>query len=138
MKCEDIRDHFQAVGEWVNWGRTTDTFKAGEPDRDARTVAVVWKPTLTALKEALERGADLVVAHESLAVKAVNGDPEPEIKFALPSEKPLFDWLAETELVVFRCHDFWDGFPDEGIRWAWQRGLELRGKIVEDAYRVVT
>jgi len=30
MNCRDIHEHLKEKGTWVNWGRTTDTFKAGD------------------------------------------------------------------------------------------------------------
>jgi putative NIF3 family GTP cyclohydrolase 1 type 2 len=134
MRCIDIHDHLRERGTWVNWERTTDTFKAGDPEKTVRKVAVAWKPTWDALKEAHSRGADLFVGHESICVNAVNGSPEPEIVFALDSEKPKFEWLAESGLTVYRCHDVWDRFPQTGIRCAWQEGLELGGQVVVDQY----
>jgi len=134
MKCVDVHHHLRSQAPWVDWDRTTDTFKAGDPDKTVRTVAVAWKPTWDALKEAHRRGADLFVGHESICVNAVNGSPEPEIVFALDSEKPKFDWLAESGLTVYRCHDVWDRFPEVGIRCAWREGLELGGQIAVDRY----
>ena len=134
MRCIDIHENFRKHGNWVNWKRTTDTFKAGDPEKPVHTIAVAWKPSWGALGEAHGRGADLFVAHESICVNAVNGSPEPEVVFALDSERPKFDWLAETGLVVYRCHDFWDRFPGQGIRWAWQKGLQLGGEVVADDY----
>ena len=132
MDSTDIQNHFRERGTWVDWGNTTDTIKAGDPTRPVKTVAVAWKASWEALREAVSRGADLFVSHESICVKAVNGSPEPEIVFALPSEKPKFEWIEETGLVVYRCHDFWDRFSGEGIRDSWQRGLEIGDRIVAD------
>lgn len=118
----------------MNWEHTTDTFKAGDPDREVTTIAVAWKATWDALRQAHDFGAQLFVSHESICVRAVNGDPSPEVTFALPSEKPKFDWLEESGLVVYRCHDFWDRYPQEGVRWSWQQGLNLGGRVVADHY----
>jgi putative NIF3 family GTP cyclohydrolase 1 type 2 len=134
MKCMDIHDHLRQCVEGIDWTRTTDTFKAGDPERIVRTVAVAWKASWAALREAHARGAELFVSHESICVRAVNGSPEPEVVFALETEKPKFDWLQESGLVVYRCHDVWDRFPGQGIRSAWQQGLALKGQIVVDQY----
>ena len=134
MKCIDIHNHLRERGDWVNWEQTTDTFKAGDENKPVETVAVAWKPTWDALREAHSRGADLFVGHESICVNAVNGSPEPEVVFALESEAPKFEWLAESGMTVYRCHDVWDRFPEFGIRDAWPRGLELGGEILGDPY----
>jgi putative NIF3 family GTP cyclohydrolase 1 type 2 len=136
MKCIDIHNHFRSTetAKLVNWERTTDTFKAGDPSKPVRKVAVAWKASWDALKEAAAKGADLFVSHESICVNAENGSPEPEVKFALPSEMPKFEWLEKSGLVVYRCHDVWDRFPEIGIRDTWQRELKLGGKIIKDEY----
>ncbi|MFC1639382.1 Nif3-like dinuclear metal center hexameric protein [Gemmatimonadota bacterium] len=134
MRCLDIATHFRSRGSWVDWGSTTDTFKTGDPSKPVRRVAVAWKASWDALREAVNRGADLFVSHESICVNAENGSPDPEIVHALPTELPKFEWLEETGLVVYRCHDFWDRYPNEGIRDSWQRGLDIGAGIVADEY----
>ena len=134
MIARDLDAHFRQVGTWVDWHHTTDWFKAGDPERTVSRIAVAWKANWPALKEAHARGADLFVSHESVCVEAVNYDPDPEAKFALPAEKPKFDWLRETGLVVYRCHDFWDNYPEDGIRWTWQRALDIGSDLVGDEY----
>lgn len=134
MICSDIHNHFRKIGTWVNWDKTTDTFKAGDPSKPVRKVAVAWKASWDALREAVSQGADLFISHESICVHAVNGSPEPEVVFALPSEKPKFDWLEKTDLVVYRCHSVWDRFPGEGIRDTWRAGLKIGDRIFADKY----
>ena len=137
--CRDLDEHFRKIGTWVDWDNTTDTFKSGDATNPVQKVAVAWKASWDAMKEAVSRGADLFISHESICVNAVNGSPKPEKVFALPSEKPKFDWLEKTGLVVYRCHNVWDRFPKEGIRDTWQRELKLGNKIIADDYpRYVT
>jgi putative NIF3 family GTP cyclohydrolase 1 type 2 len=134
--CTDIANHFKTTdaGKMVNWSRTTDTFKCGDPSKSVKKVAVAWKASFDALREAVSKGADLFISHESICVNAQNGSTEQEVVFALPSEKEKFDWLAKTGLVVYRCHDVWDRFPKIGIRDTWQKGLNIGNKIVADQY----
>ena len=136
LTCMDIANHFKATdaGKMVNWNNTTDTFKSGDPSRSVKKVAVAWKASWDALREAVSKGADLFISHESICVNAKNGSTEQEVVFALPSEKEKFDWLAKTGLVVYRCHDVWDRFPKIGIRDTWQRELKFGNKIVVDQY----
>ena len=134
MRCIDIHEHFKAKSDWVDWNHTTDTFKAGDPEKEVRTIAVGWKANWDSMREAVDRGADLFISHESICVEAVNGSTEQERFFALPSEVPKFDWLEDTGLTVYRCHDCWDRYPSIGIRHSWQRGLEIGEKIVTDEY----
>jgi putative NIF3 family GTP cyclohydrolase 1 type 2 len=136
LKGSDIASHLESLGPWIDPETTTDTFKAGDPSKPVRTIAVAWKADRDALKEAFNRGADLFISHESIGVNAQNGSKEPDSVFALPTEKPKFDWLDETGLVVYRCHDVWDRYPALGVRDAWLAGLELGGKIYADKYPI--
>lgn len=135
MKIHDLEAHFRSAGDWVNWDDTVDGVKAGDPDREIQKIAVAWNPTWDALKEAHARGADLFISHESVAVRGNKGLEEPS---ALPTEKPKFEWLRETGIVVWRCHDFWDIYPEEGIRASWHRGLRLEGRIIAEDRVLVT
>lgn len=136
ITCMDIHNHFKSTetAKKVNWERTTDTFKCGDPSKSVKKVAVAWKARWDSLREAAERGADLFISHESICVNAQNGSSEPEVVFALPTEKPKFEWLEKTGLVVYRCHDVWDRFPKIGIRDTWQQMLKIGDKIVVDDY----
>ena len=134
MNGYDLENHFEAQGTWIDWENTTDGFKAGDPSAPVSKVAVAWKANWTALRRAVELEADLFVSHESIAVGAVNNSGRQDVEFALPSERPKFDWLERTGLPVYRCHDLWDRFAGEGIRDSWQRGLQLGGEIAGDAF----
>jgi hypothetical protein len=72
MTCLDIATHFRKQGTWVDWERTTDTFKAGNPSVPVQRVAVAWKASWDALREAASARADLFISHESICVNAVN------------------------------------------------------------------
>jgi hypothetical protein len=39
-KCVDIHAHLRQCVDGIDWTHTTDTFKAGDPERIVRTVAV--------------------------------------------------------------------------------------------------
>ena len=134
LVCQDIADHFQQVGKWVNWQQTTDTFKSGNPQKPVKKVVVAWKASMEAIEKAISYQADMFISHESICVNAKNDSPEPEEVFALPSEQTKFDLLRKSGLTVYRCHNFWDRFPGEGIRDSWLRGLNLDGKIIADSY----
>lgn len=132
--CQDLAEHFHKRGTWVTWHQTTDRFTCGDPGKPVHKVSVVWKASLSAIEEAIAQKADLLISHESICVNADNQSTEPEEIFSLPSEKVKFDLLKKSGLTVYRCHDFWDRFPEQGVRDSWQRGLKLNGKIIVDAY----
>lgn len=130
----EIEKHFRKVGNWVNWKQTTDTFKFGDPKKEIQKVAVAWKINSDSIKKAMEMEADLFISHESICVNTPNSEMVPEINFAMPTELPKFDLMKEADLLVYRCHDLWDGFPEIGIRDTWRRKLELGDNIIGDKY----
>jgi putative NIF3 family GTP cyclohydrolase 1 type 2 len=135
MNVSDIHEHFRTCGTWVTWDKTADRVTAGDPSRPVRKVAVCWKASWEALRQAVDGGADLFISHESICVNAVSQAIEPESTFALESEKAKFQWLEQSGLVVYRCHDFWDAYPGgTGIRDSWRDGLQLGGKIEVDSF----
>ena len=72
-----------------------------------------------------EPGCNLFVTHEPLYVS--DGDSSrlmgPEDAWVRKKE-----WLEETGMVVYRCHDFWDDYPEDGIHGAWARWLGFEGE----------
>ena len=130
LTCQDIANHLQGKGNWVDWDKTVDTFKAGDPSRLVKKVAVAWKPSFDALSEAYSRGADMFISHESIFVRGNGASKE----VTIPTEKPKYDWLTKTGMVVYRCHDLWDRFPKLGVRDTWQKELNIGDKIIVDEY----
>jgi len=134
MKCKSVDEHFRSLGKWVNWEKTTDIFSFGSSEDEIEKIAVAWKPTLFALKEAKTNGANLFISHESIGVKAVNGSMKQDIEFMLESERDLFDFMEASSLVVYRCHEFLDAMPEWGVMHAWQKSLQLGGRTIVDEY----
>jgi len=131
MKAKELHEHFKSVGRWVNWERTVDRFLAGNPDVEVEGIAVSWMPTFPNLENALKAGCNLFVTHEPLYAvtiddqgKVIGGTPfiDPHLRGI---RKKIFDkndvwvkkqkWLEEVGMTVYRCHDFWDDFPEMGI-----------------------
>jgi len=126
MKAKELCEHMQKVGTWVNWEDTCDQFLAGNPESEVTGIAVSWMPTFSTLTKALEAKSNLFVTHEPLY--AVSLDVEGRI-IPRSFEGLHLDqndawvkkrkWLDETGMVVYRCHDSWDDFPEKGIHGAW-------------------
>jgi len=135
------------VGVWVDWENTVDRFLAGNPSSEVNGIAVSWMPTLPNLERALNAGCNLFVTHEPLyAVKiddegnVVGGTPfiDPHLRGIKEKRFSKDDawvkkqrWLEETGMTVYRCHDFWDDSPEEGIHGAWADWLGFNGKPIK-------
>lgn len=103
--------------------RTVDEFLAGDPDAEVRGVAVTMMATFDVLRDAAERGLDLVVTHEPLyfdhhgasdAQLVAEGDPVHAAKSA---------FVAEHGLVVFHLHDVWHDREPDGVLTGTARAL---------------
>jgi putative NIF3 family GTP cyclohydrolase 1 type 2 len=136
----------QKVETWVDWEFTVDQFLAGDPESDVTGIAVSWMPTFSNLKTALDAKCNLFVTHEPLFTlvldkegKIIGGsilsDPHIGAETAYSFDQndvwvKKKKWLDETGIVVYRCHDFWDDFPEIGIHGAWANWLGLTEKPV--------
>ena len=140
----------QKVGKWVNWEKTVDQFLFGDKDSEVSGIAVSWMPTFANLEKASDARCNLFVTHEPLYAVMVDG--EGKISGGSPSVdshlRPLlglpfsrgdvwvkkYEWLKKTETTVYRCHDFWDDYPDVGIHGAWADWLGLGEPVASKKY----
>ncbi len=143
MKSIELLNHFRRVGKWVNWERTFDQFLYGEPETEVKGIAVSWMPTLTNLKKALKEGCNVFITHEALFAAKIDDEgniiESPIIKDRharwVTGKRKLdaddiwirkMEWLEQNNLVVLRCHDFWDNYPDIGVHGAWATWLGFK------------
>jgi putative NIF3 family GTP cyclohydrolase 1 type 2 len=132
MNTNDIREHLLARAPWVNREATVDTVKAGDPEREVRSVGVGWISSIDNLRRAHELGCDLFITHEPTFWE--HAAPERRGRLVEPGlTKQRF--LDETGLVVLRVHDIWDNWPEIGIRDSWAAGLGLTHFLAEDETR---
>ena len=122
MKAIDLDRHLREKATWVDWRKTVDTFKAGDPETEVNAIAVGWMSTQAALAEAHRRGCNFFVTHEPTFYNHEDNDAW---WFETESAKRKCAFLEETQMVVYRCHDVWDQMPDVGIPDSWGRYLGL-------------
>lgn len=125
MRARELHDHCKSIGRWVDWDNTVDKILVGNPDTKITGITVSWMPTLDSLIRASELGCNLFVTHEPLYISD-------------PDETRLIDlgdpwvtkkaWIHENNLVIYRCHDFWDDYPDVGIHGSWAKWLGFNEK----------
>ena len=127
MRASDLDHHMRQVGTWVDWSHTVDTFKSGETSTDVQGIAVAWQSQWSTLKAAHAVGCNLFVTHEPTFYVHRDDDPGPYADAHTAAKRA---WLAETGMVVYRCHDVWDVMPEHGIRDSWARGLGLGGPLL--------
>jgi putative NIF3 family GTP cyclohydrolase 1 type 2 len=127
LTARDVETYLRSLGPWVDEAKTCDSFKAGDPDREVKAVAVSWMSTCGALREAQARRCDLFITHEPTFYSHYDNDPSFDADRST-IEKRKF--LKETGMVVYRCHDVWDRVPEIGILDSWAKTLGFEGKPV--------
>jgi len=131
MKAIDLLEHFLSRADWVDGENTVDKIIVGDAEKDVSSGLVTWISRFAAVRDAVERGFDVLITHEPTfyshrnELDAISGTDTtlsvPEIQTA--RRKKLF--IDDSGLVILRIHDCWDRWPEIGIPWAWARFLEL-------------
>ncbi|NLS78500.1 MAG: hypothetical protein GXY76_14705 [Chloroflexi bacterium] len=131
MTPEDLARYFRERSPWMNRPHSPDGFKVGDPARPLTKVAVSWKPNWEALRRAVELGCEMFIGHESIFVDATVGSEfDPPQYHELERDKA--QWIRESGLCIYRCHDTIDYWPEIGIRDAWAKGLGFSQREVPD------
>lgn len=121
IRAHEVHEHMREVGQWVNWEEpTSDGFVCGEPTRLVGRLAVMWAATTDALKMAAEDGCDMVITHEPVFYASSMEQALGFRRFDVEKKKKLVDELG---LIIYRCHDVWDRYPEIGVLDSWCKGL---------------
>ena len=132
LRAREAHEHLRSVGTWVDWeGRTCDGFKYGDPDTEVTGIAVGWQSLQSALEEAQAKGCNLFITHEPTFYNHMDDDAA--AKATEPAQRKMA-FLERTGMVVYRCHDVWDIFPELGIVDAWSEFLGLGKPIAQAKY----
>lgn len=124
-KVSDILGHMREVGTWVDWDNTVDGVIVGSEDAEVRQAAVAWMPSYEALREAIELGCQLFIAHEPTFYTHRH---ELDHIGEWPGADQKKRFIEQSGLTVLRNHDTWDNMPEVGIPWSWARFLKVEGE----------
>ncbi len=132
MKASEIESYLQSLDTgWVDWSKTVDTFKAGDPNIEVTGIAVAWMTYTSALERAIELGCNLFITHEPTYYNHLDTD-EKIFRFDYVARKREF--LTTSGLAVLRCHDLWDQMPGIGVPDSWGKKLDLGDPIDGSTY----
>ena len=119
---------FHSLAPWLDLETTVDRIIIGDPAVEVSRLVVTWMSTFDACRAAVERDCQLIVTHEptfwshrdELATSGAVAHPVWQAAFARKRQ-----FIQDHGLVILRCHDVWDFFPEIGIPFAWARFLGL-------------
>lgn len=119
MRIQEVHDFLRETAFWNNWSHTCDGFLWGDPARDLKGIAVCWSSMKPQLQEAVQKGCNMYITHEPLYSYVKHN------QYVHPLEGEKAKLLRESRIVVYRCHDVLDMFPEIGIPDSWARFLGL-------------
>ena len=122
MRAIEVHEHFKGKGTWVDWNNTCDEILWGDSEAEVDGIAVCWTTNIDQLREAIDKSCNLFVCHEPL-YHYPNSSPD-----ISPREFEKKEFLRDSGLVIYRCHDFWDVMPEIGIVDSWSKFLGFEGK----------
>ena len=132
VRARDIHAYLRSLNRgWINAEETVDTFKSGNPEAEVKGIAVAWMSYTWALKRALELGLNMFITHEPTYFEHRDNDPG-MFEIGGVSKKKRF--IDESGIIILRCHDLWDRYPDIGITDGWAKQLGFSNPVFKDGY----
>jgi len=110
---------------------TVDLIIAGDGDVEITGIAVGWMSYTWALREAVALGCNVFITHEPTFCAHRDND---ESIFRFPAVAAKRQFIADSGLVVIRCHDLWDKYPRLGIPDSWAETLGMGEAIDGEGY----
>lgn len=131
LRARDVKDYLWSLGDWVDFKKTVDTFKAGDPDTQVKGIAVAWMGYTWALRRAVELGSNLFITHEPTYYDHWDRTSEAS---ELETVRAKREFIEKSGLVILRCHDMWDQYPKLGIPDAWAQALGFVNPVAGSGY----
>ena len=130
--------HYENIVKWIE-AKTghplnrDEGLRFGVPAEPLRKVMICWMATLTAIEEAAQWGADLIIAHEALfhPYYLIGKELPPEDYLSWKANAVRINMLSRAQLAVMRCH----GSADEiCIFDAFLKKLNLKGSMEGEGF----
>jgi putative NIF3 family GTP cyclohydrolase 1 type 2 len=132
LRAGDVQAYLRSLNRgWIDEEKTVDTFKSGSPAAEITGIAVAWMSYTWALKRALELGLNMFITHEPTYFEHRDNDPA---MFEIEGVSAKKRFIEESGIVILRCHDLWDRYPDIGITDGWARLLGFSDPVFKEGY----
>ena len=127
MKAKEFFKLLQS-GSTFGDGRTCDTLKAGDEEKEIKKVAFTMFATVDIIREAAKWGADILITHEPTYYN--HYDEMPDYPAAI-QKRAL---IEESGLVIYRYHDFMHFRPTDRITDGVLKEIGIDGKLSKTPY----
>jgi putative NIF3 family GTP cyclohydrolase 1 type 2 len=127
ITVQDVLDKLiEPVGKIQN---TVDTLKFGDPDMEVKGIVTSFMPTQHVIQQAITMGANLLITHEGLFYSHMD---HTEILENNPVYLEKRNLIKESEIAIFRFHDYWHRYQPDGIMVGLVRALGWQSYIIEN------
>ncbi|MBO5308016.1 MAG: Nif3-like dinuclear metal center hexameric protein [Lentisphaeria bacterium] len=134
MTVQDLLEELKKLNNSnVNYDKTVDTVKCGDISRTVTKVGVTMFATADIIRQAAERGMELLITHEP----TFYGDKETVLADdpVMTAKQTL---LKESNIVLYRYHDHPHAMPEDMIDNGTIYASGLKGTITGKPYWAVT
>lgn len=107
---------------------SVDRIIIGDPDTEVKKIGTAWMPYWETCREAVNKGINVLIVHEPTFYSHWDMD-EKEGDYPDLREKKA-EWIMDNGLVIIRCHDVWDKYPETGIPFALGQALGFSNKDI--------
>jgi putative NIF3 family GTP cyclohydrolase 1 type 2 len=132
LTVKDFQQYLRSLTEVQE--PSVDQIIIGNPDAPVKKVGTAWMPYLKTIREAIDKGINLLVAHEPtfythLDLQPSDWDyhsaPEPAktAYFKASGDKQML--IKTHDFSIIRCHDVLDKIPEFGIPFSFGQKLGL-------------
>jgi len=107
-------------------------FLVGDPDTPVRGIACLWNAHSESLQEAVRRGCNLLIVHETPFYER-HPSPwyaGPESEARITANQKRRNLIEQHNLVIYRSHSNWDALDVDGVPDQAVRALGLPVRIV--------
>jgi putative NIF3 family GTP cyclohydrolase 1 type 2 len=127
MTVQDFDDFLRELDPEARNEDSPDGLKWGDPRMEVRGVGTTWMASMGVLKQASDRGLNLIITHEPTFW--YHGTPR-RSELSLCEQDGVdvsfkTSFLEECGIAIIRAHNCWDRYPDYGIEASVRAALDM-------------
>lgn len=130
LTAEDVNKYLRSLIDVEE--PSVDKIIIGDPSTPVNKIGTAWMPYWDTCKQAVNDGVNVLIVHEPTFYAHRDLEADEWLNIASPTDgqqkylmlrEKKANWIKGNGLVIIRCHDVWDKFPDIGIPYAFGQAL---------------